>query len=367
MMRQSGSRNQRSKGGFRVKLVLQICLLLAICTWLLYQVKHSHDKKKAFEDKISKITTTRSSKQSDLFDFGRKGLPIVKESDLISGTRAKDDENEEEQEEGEQDQDMKQEEAKDDEAKRDGGNVIDELDQDRGDEEENEQEEEFFDEQEKDGQAEEDGLFDNKEVEDSAQEAREENYKRDDASSAVAHDSAMEIEDSKENDLEIAVDGSADDTVNITNETLGYVDPIDNASNASFGENMTDANADPSINGSHSTRISNHNELKHTNLTTISLLEENNVSDNNSPAIQNGSKFNHSVPNSQISHLGRSGMIPFQDQNNKFDASEGHESENRRLSSTVKKNANGATSSSDLLTVPVIQNEVKDSDDKAAE
>lgn len=362
MMRQSGSRNQRSKGGFRLKLVLQICLLLAICTWLLYQVKHSHDKKKAFEDKISKIATKVTSKQPYLLDFGRKGLPLAKESDSISETRNKDDENEEE-EEGEQDQDMKQEEAKDEEAKRDGADTIDELDQDRGDEE-NEQEEEFFSEEEKDGQGEEDGLFDSKEGEDSAQEAREENYKRDDASSAVAHDSVMEIEDSKATDLENTVNGTVDDAINMNNDSLGYVAPISNVSNVSLGENMTATNADLSINGSHSTEVSSQNEVKLTNATTASLLE-NNVSDNNSLEIQNGSKFNDSVSNTDISQSGRSGLIPVQDENNKSDASEGHESEGHPLSS--KKSENGATTRSDLLTDPVIQNEVKDSEDKAAE
>lgn len=342
MMRQSASRNQRSKGGFRLKLVLQICLLLAICTWLLYQVKHSHDKKKAFEAKISKIATKVTSQQPHLFDFGRKGIPFAKEnSDSVSEETSTKDGDSEEEEEGEQDQDMKQEEAK-----RDGEDAIDELDQDRGDEE-NEQEEEFFSEEEKDGQGDEDGLFDNKEGGGSAQEAREENYKRDDASSAVAHDSSMEIEDSKATDLESASNGTVDDAVNEA--------PISNVSNVPLVENVTVTNGDLSINGSDSTEVSSQNELKLTNATTESL-PENNAFDNSSLAMQNGSKLNDSASNTEISQHGSSVLIPIQDQNNKSDATEGHESEVHPLSSTVMKNENG-----------VIQNEVKDSEGKAAD
>ncbi|PQQ10772.1 neurofilament medium polypeptide [Prunus yedoensis var. nudiflora] len=54
MLKQSPSRNQRSKG-FKVKHALQMFLLLAICIWLLYQLKHSHDKK-AYEESSAKIS-----------------------------------------------------------------------------------------------------------------------------------------------------------------------------------------------------------------------------------------------------------------------------------------------------------------------
>lgn len=39
---QSASRNPRPKG-FKVKRALQFTLLLVLCIWLLYQIKHSHD------------------------------------------------------------------------------------------------------------------------------------------------------------------------------------------------------------------------------------------------------------------------------------------------------------------------------------
>ncbi|GMI77295.1 hypothetical protein HRI_001398800 [Hibiscus trionum] len=44
MLKQPATRNQRYKG-FRVKHVLQICALLAICIWLLNQVENSYDNK----------------------------------------------------------------------------------------------------------------------------------------------------------------------------------------------------------------------------------------------------------------------------------------------------------------------------------
>ncbi|XP_020588463.1 nucleomorphin-like [Phalaenopsis equestris] len=330
MMRLSASRNQRSKGGFRVKLVLQICLLLAICTWLLYQVKHSHDKKKAFEDKISQIASMEVSKQPHLFDLGRKSLPLLKEKDLTSDNHVKEDGNEEDEggeqeQDQDQDQDMKQEDTKD--------------------------EDEFFSEEEKDGQVDEDD-FDLQEEEGSAQEAREENYKRDDASSAVAHDSSMEIEDSKGNDLESSANGTVDVGMNNNNETLVYVAPpistISNVSNASFGENITLINSDLSINGSHSTEVLQQNEQKLANTTTPTTttttttnLPVDNAFDNSSVAIQNGSKFYNSVSTREVSQLAKSGLIPVQDQN--------YKSDDHPLSS-------------DLLT-----NGVKDSDDKAAE
>ncbi|KAI5604035.1 hypothetical protein BDE02_01G258600 [Populus trichocarpa] len=50
MIKRSPSRNPRSKG-IKAKNVLQICLLLGVCFWLIYQVKHSHDKKKELQGK----------------------------------------------------------------------------------------------------------------------------------------------------------------------------------------------------------------------------------------------------------------------------------------------------------------------------
>lgn len=196
MLRQASSRNQRSKG-FKIKHGLQICLLIAVCIWLLYQVKHSHDKKRALLR--SKLLNNNVDKKDDFFKFGRKDLPQIEESSKVAV-------NEETQEdEAEEDQDTKQDdnvnEIEIDEDKDAKEDFIDEQDQEKGDEEEEPEhldesiEEEDKDnnneiniEEEKDEHSEVDIFDNNQEHEGSTQEAREENYKRDDASSAVVHD-----------------------------------------------------------------------------------------------------------------------------------------------------------------------------------
>ncbi|KAK4340111.1 hypothetical protein RND71_041573 [Anisodus tanguticus] len=72
MYKQSPGRNHRSKG-IKVKNVLQICLLLAVCFWLIYQVKHSHDKKKEFDENDTK-TPTKTESSNELVKLGRKDL-----------------------------------------------------------------------------------------------------------------------------------------------------------------------------------------------------------------------------------------------------------------------------------------------------
>ncbi|CAL8172144.1 unnamed protein product [Prunus armeniaca] len=66
MNSQSTCRNQRPKG-LKVKLVFQIALLLAVCFWLLYQMKYSHEKaySGSAENKVSE------ERGSDI--LGRKG------------------------------------------------------------------------------------------------------------------------------------------------------------------------------------------------------------------------------------------------------------------------------------------------------
>ncbi|KAJ8505928.1 hypothetical protein OPV22_006814 [Ensete ventricosum] len=57
MLRQVSSRNQRGKGGLiKPKSALQICLLVAICVWLIYQMNYSQYKKKAYEESESKVS-----------------------------------------------------------------------------------------------------------------------------------------------------------------------------------------------------------------------------------------------------------------------------------------------------------------------
>ncbi|MBA0829177.1 hypothetical protein Goarm_013797, partial [Gossypium armourianum] len=78
MFKKTSSRNQRSKG-IRIKHILQICLLLGVCFWLIYQVKRSHDKRKEFDAKDAKVSV---KEQADdlILKFGRKDLPRVQEA-----------------------------------------------------------------------------------------------------------------------------------------------------------------------------------------------------------------------------------------------------------------------------------------------
>ncbi|XP_010249528.1 PREDICTED: uncharacterized protein LOC104592070 isoform X2 [Nelumbo nucifera] len=68
MFYQSSVRNQRPKG-LKFKHALQSALLLAVCIWLLHQIKHSHDKSKEFDEAVQK----KLSSEHDSVILGRKG------------------------------------------------------------------------------------------------------------------------------------------------------------------------------------------------------------------------------------------------------------------------------------------------------
>ncbi|WOH04837.1 hypothetical protein DCAR_0624249 [Daucus carota subsp. sativus] len=77
MYRQSSSRNQRNKG-FKVKHALQIFLLFAVCFWLIYQVRHSYDKK-VFDDNDAR-NSQHLQTDDEILKLGRKDPhPQVKE------------------------------------------------------------------------------------------------------------------------------------------------------------------------------------------------------------------------------------------------------------------------------------------------
>ncbi|KAK9270244.1 hypothetical protein L1049_025821 [Liquidambar formosana] len=195
MLKQSLSRNQRSKG-FKVKHALQICVLLAICIWLLYQVKHSYDKKKAYGESSVKLSEKVQSGH-EILKIGRKGLdPLVEETASENEKRGREEEEEEESRVDEND----------DEGRGGGDDETDAHDQARAEEEEYEQGEDLIDVQdeereeeseEQDGEEKENLIEDGGSSEDqdhsrgemNSEEAREENHKSDDASSAVDHDS----------------------------------------------------------------------------------------------------------------------------------------------------------------------------------
>ncbi|KAF9687455.1 hypothetical protein SADUNF_Sadunf02G0095200 [Salix dunnii] len=98
MSKQSPSRNLRSKG-FKVKHFIQVFLLLAIGVWLVNQLRHSYDKKAAYEDSTGKISEEVRS-DNEVAKLGRKGLhPRVRETGLEIESHGDKAESEEETEE----------------------------------------------------------------------------------------------------------------------------------------------------------------------------------------------------------------------------------------------------------------------------
>ncbi|GAB4853394.1 hypothetical protein Ancab_017572 [Ancistrocladus abbreviatus] len=214
MFKQSPSRNHRSKG-IKVKHVLQICLLIAVCFWLWYQVKHSHEKKKEFDSNDAKIAAG-VERGDGVIRFGRKDLPRVEIATKDEKHAEVEEENEGEEEENKHDEDEQErevrkaegrEEEEEDVSSRGGGD--DEIDEREPEENEvePEREEEFIDEDKEREEEDDVKSYENEDIgkEDGTEnvniqedldhdagsrnthEAREEHYKADDASSEVAH------------------------------------------------------------------------------------------------------------------------------------------------------------------------------------
>ncbi|PWA48167.1 hypothetical protein CTI12_AA489280 [Artemisia annua] len=187
MYRNSPVRNQRAKG-VKVKNVLQVCLLVAVCFWLIFQLKRSHDKRKEFDASDSKVSlSTLARSGEEIAKLGRKDLQPKFEK---TGNEGEGDGHEQEEEEVQDERDE---------------NKLEEEEQDEHDEnkhEEEEQDEDKIEEEKDDGRDDEideneqeklDVEIDREEVDvidgatEHTHEAREENYKADDASSAVTH------------------------------------------------------------------------------------------------------------------------------------------------------------------------------------
>ncbi|KAI3989312.1 hypothetical protein MKX01_026895, partial [Papaver californicum] len=78
MFKQS-SRNQRSKGGFKVKHALQLGVLLVVCIWLLHKVNRSND---IVEETITNVSEKVGRNVHEISRIGRKGLlPQVEKTD----------------------------------------------------------------------------------------------------------------------------------------------------------------------------------------------------------------------------------------------------------------------------------------------
>lgn len=195
-------RGQRSKG-IKVKHCIQLTLLLGVGIWLIYQMKHSHEKKAEFEG-TSKIVV--DDIDNTVVNLGRKDLrPRIEET--------KDVKDEVEDEEG---------------SKNEGGGDVS-TDKENGDEiverEEEEKAVEENNEKEAEGTGNEEGNEDSNNGESekvvdeseggneiSNEEAREINYKGDDASSEVMHGT----EEKSNEKVEVEGESKSNSTENVS-------------------------------------------------------------------------------------------------------------------------------------------------------
>ncbi|KAK7308134.1 hypothetical protein VNO77_41731 [Canavalia gladiata] len=216
MIKRSPSRNHRSRG-IKVKHVLQIILLLGVCFWLIYQVKHSHDKKKEFDENDAKVSVrTQTPKlgrkdlhpgkddvnQNEKHEEEEEDENIVEDEDKHEHNEHEEEGSLHESEDKEENKHGMREEEDEDENKSDemdderggGDDEIDENDQEQSvvdtdhDEELDEEKEKEEEHDEKEDENSEDDEKDGSVKKHNSHEAREEHYKGDDASSAVTHD-----------------------------------------------------------------------------------------------------------------------------------------------------------------------------------
>ncbi|KQK13435.1 protein starmaker [Brachypodium distachyon] len=178
MLRQSSSRNHRSRG-LKLKKALQISLLVIVSVWLLYQVKHSYEKKAAYTENDANNDTSDVRKddqsQGDIVRLGRKGLPAKMEADSSTLDERIEDEDTEEIE-----QEIKHDEHDDD--------PIDEPDLDKDDDLPEPGEHSADKDEGSDGV----GVFEDEERKERSQEDQEKSFHGDDVSSAVTHETPLQ-------------------------------------------------------------------------------------------------------------------------------------------------------------------------------
>ncbi|KAI3445856.1 hypothetical protein Pfo_002521 [Paulownia fortunei] len=304
MYRQSPSRNQRSKG-IKCKHVLQICLLLAVCFWLIYQVKHSHDKKKEFDESDAKALLQRVS-SGEFTKLGRKDIHHRAEG-MVSKNEKHDEPAEEEETTGEEVEDIKHEEdepedknveGKDDEGMGGGDDEIDEHEKEKSDAEVD-REEDLVDDERREGSDENETQetyseddHGQMEKESSAEdtdhdgddrsthEAREEHYKADDASSAVTHDT------------EIATTENENEHVEKPNEHPENILEEENKENNSEETNKGENRKDLEVEGGEMAR-DDHQSNVTTSETKIDMLDNS----------ENGSSPNNTIMEGSNDHL----------------------------------------------------------------
>ncbi|CAG7886388.1 unnamed protein product [Brassica rapa] len=202
MKKQSSSRSQRGSRGLKGKHVVQICVLLGVCIWLIYQVKYSHDKKKELYEGDVKKSTVLLENEEGMVKLGRKDLlpGYHKQNEKEKHVVEEEDDEEEEKEsksrvENSSTHEEEEKEDEEDEEEEDKNKLGEEVVEE--DEEENKHEEDD-DIDEQDQSKDDELLQEEKEKEaetnhadEIVHEAREEHYKADDASSAVSHESRI--------------------------------------------------------------------------------------------------------------------------------------------------------------------------------
>lgn len=233
MLKQSPSRSQRPKG-LKVKHVLHICVLLAVCIWLLYQVNHSRDKKAAHEENSSlEISQKMQNGRDEIIKLGRRDLhPLVKGTLFDIEKRQGKEKGSEVEKEGSRSEDSYQVDGQGG-----GDDEIDGHDQEMAEEEESEGVEDLIDEEDREreeGSEElegdedkgfdfddvlEDQIQDEEEGKSEIQEAIEGRYKDDDASGSVTQNiqtSSGSLRKIQEKDVENK------NTVEVRKETKTY-------------------------------------------------------------------------------------------------------------------------------------------------
>ncbi|XVE55685.1 hypothetical protein DITRI_Ditri03aG0178200 [Diplodiscus trichospermus] len=166
MLKPSASRNQRYKS-FKVKHVLQICALLALCIWLLNQVRNNYDKRSGIFPKVMS--------EHGAIKLGRKDLDLQRQSGEV---------------EAEEEADVSKPEESEDEGRGGGDDEIDGRDGEKAEGEESEEVEDLIDEEdrEKENQIEDLSLLEDhamSEGDENLQDPGEERFKSDDTSNAV--------------------------------------------------------------------------------------------------------------------------------------------------------------------------------------
>lgn len=210
MYKQSPSRNHRSKG-IKVKHILQICVLLAVCIWLIYQVKHSHEKRRELETKDETVVGKVQS-DNEIQRFGRKDIPRITEIDT-DGEKHEEDEDDREGEEDEnkhEEDESEREDVKIVEREEERGVGDDEIDEHESEkiETDSEREEEAVDEDKEKEEKEvvtEENLTENEDVHEKGHPEREEN---EEDAEKEGHTESEENDDADKdhNEQELALD-----------------------------------------------------------------------------------------------------------------------------------------------------------------